>query len=107
MVWLFVPYVIFPGCLWPPRWSLGSTLGIRIMGLLLRLNELHEGFTHDLAARLLHVLEADGVKFVDFRVIPDCQLLGLDDWYWSIIFILGPLALPREPPVCGIIISFF
>ena len=70
---------IAASCLGPPRRSLCIALGIGIMRLLLRLDQLDKGFAHDLAGTLLHVLEADIVELFYFFLVADGQELSLSN----------------------------
>jgi hypothetical protein len=93
MIRLFVPDTVFSSGVWPPWWSLGSTLGVWKMGLLLWLNKFDKSLTHDFATRLLHVLKANIVKLVDLSLVSYRQLLSLDDWNRGVVIVLGSMTL--------------
>jgi hypothetical protein len=77
MIWFPVPDTVVARHGWPPRWGFRVTLGVWIMRLLFRLYQFHKRLSHDLAGRLLHVLEADVIKTLDFSLIPDGEVLKL------------------------------
>lgn len=80
-----------------------------MMSLFLWLNELDEGFSHYLTARLLHILEANMVELINFLIVSNDQLLRLDDWHRNggVITISGSMSLSRDPPTPGVIICLF
>lgn len=71
MVRFSVSDMVVAGRFGPPRWSLCVTLGVRVVSLLLGLNQLDKGFSHDLAGRLLHVLEPDIVELLHLLFVAD------------------------------------
>lgn len=93
MVRFFVTDTSLPCSTGPPRRSLRGTFGVRIMRLLLRLDQLDESFTHDLTRRLLHVFESNIVKLIDLFLVAYRQLLGSDNGYRGIIFELWAMTL--------------
>lgn len=85
-----MPDRVLSFCVGPPRRSLDIAFGVRVVGLLLRLDELNKGLSHYLTRGLLHILKADEVESFDLGFVPDDQLLGLLDRDGSVVTVSIP-----------------
>ena len=69
MVWLLMPDRTLAFRIRPPWRGVGIALGVRVIGLLLRLNKLDKSLADYLAGGLLHGLEAGKVELLDLSLI--------------------------------------